>query len=62
MTKQIVITVPDNYDAKKKGLNVNTMMSCDKCEFLTPDMALFVKHTYDHVMSEEQPETLTTAP
>jgi hypothetical protein len=61
LTKQITITIPDNYDLQKKGLNYHTMMGCDKCDFLTPDMALFVKHAYEHVMNE-QPEELTTAP
>ena len=60
--KTITISLPDNYDLRKKGFNSNTMMNCDKCEFHTPDSAMYVRHMMNHIMEEEQPETLTTAP
>ena len=63
MTKEIVITVPDHYDLKKKGFNSHTLNNCEKCDFHTPDAGLYIKHLYDHVMAEgDNPETLTTAP
>lgn len=61
MTKEIVITVPDNFNPRK-GFNSHTMFNCEKCEFHTPDSAIYVKHMMDHVLQEEEPETLTTAP
>ena len=59
--KELIISLPDNWP-KNKSFSSATMMNCDKCEFHTPDVATFIRHAQNHILQEDQPETLTTAP
>lgn len=60
---KITIEIPDSWP-KGKDWKASSLMSCEKCDFKTPDAAAFLAHLYNVHLLEEltQPDTLTTAP
>lgn len=58
---ELVITFPDNWP-KRKSWSSSTLLNCEKCDFHTPDSVTYIRHLQEHILNEDQPETLTTAP
>ena len=63
---KLEVEIPDSWP-KGKNWQSATLMKCDHCNYATPDSGLFLVHVYnkhliDEIKSENQPETLTTAP